>query len=62
MRPIAVLLVGFALLTNTGCAFYDALFSAFGDHYTAGGYDQHDRKAHYDAEVQKWEDYDRYGS
>jgi len=52
LRRLAIVLL--LLLTLPGCTAYEALFCAFEDAYSGGGSDSLDRRAHYDAEIEKW--------
>jgi hypothetical protein len=51
---LSVLIV--AIVSLSGCTWYDALFNIFGDeHYTGGsGTTWHERKVEYDGQVRAW--------
>jgi hypothetical protein len=50
MRTLVILVLGLSLLS--GCALSDALFGAFGDNYSGGGYTRSDKKDHYDRQIE----------
>ena len=46
----------------TGCTLPDLLFAALGDHYTASGPTSGAKADHYDRQIDKWKNYEKYGS
>lgn len=58
MRKSVVFALVASLSTSTGCSIYDFAFGLFGDHYSAGGTSEAEKRLHYDREDERWQSYD----
>jgi hypothetical protein len=54
MKYFVLILIFVCLASASGCKGSDVLFGLFGEHYT-NGTTLEDKRAHYDADVQKYE-------
>ena len=57
MRIRTIVICALLLMGTSGCSLHDALFSAFGKHYSGGGTTRTEKRAHYENEVDSWNDY-----
>ena len=56
-KCLAIALIVF-LPSLVGCSLYKQMFDVFGNHYTAGGTSQYEKKWDYDRQVERWQGHD----
>lgn len=62
MRRIALLTIMLLFTSLSGCAVHETLFNALGNYYSGGGTTREDKKYHFDRQIEKWENIDKYGT
>ena len=54
MKRAVIFVLSVVVITASGCSFYDAMFSVFGDHYSGGGETRQEKKWHYQQTQEDW--------